>query len=43
MSTRIPFGTFIAVAALVCAYAGVRVVEAYDRALQAYLTWAGLA
>jgi leader peptidase (prepilin peptidase) / N-methyltransferase len=43
MSTRIPFGTFIAVAALVCAYAGVRVVEAYDRALQAYLAWAGLA
>jgi leader peptidase (prepilin peptidase) / N-methyltransferase len=43
MSTRMPFGTFIAVAALVCAYAGGRVVEAYDRALQAYLTWAGLA
>ena len=43
MGTRIPFGTFIAVAALLCAYADVSVVRAYQQAVHAYLTWAGLA
>ena len=43
MGTRIPFGTFIAVAALLCAYADVSVVRAYQQAVRAYLTWAGLA
>jgi leader peptidase (prepilin peptidase)/N-methyltransferase len=43
LATRIPFGTFIAVAALVCAYAGGAVLRIYDRALHAYLIWAGLA
>jgi leader peptidase (prepilin peptidase)/N-methyltransferase len=41
--TRIAFGTFIAVAALICAYAEVPVLRVYDQALRAYLTWAGLA
>ena len=41
--TRIAFGTFIAVAALVCSYAEVAVLRVYDQALRAYLTWAGLA
>jgi len=43
MGTRIPFGTFIAVAALVCAYAEAPVIRLYDQAVRAYLTWAGLA
>ena len=43
MATRIPFGTFIAVAALVCAYLEGPVLGLYARAVQAYLTWAGLA
>ena len=43
MGTRIPFGTFIAVAALLCAYADVSMVRAYQQAVHAYLTWAGLA
>jgi leader peptidase (prepilin peptidase)/N-methyltransferase len=43
MATRIPFGTFIAVAALVCAYAEGPVLRTYERVLHAYLTWAGLA
>jgi leader peptidase (prepilin peptidase)/N-methyltransferase len=43
METRIPFGTFIAVAALLCAYADVSMVRAYQQAVHAYLTWAGLA
>ena len=43
MGTRIPFGTFIALAALVCAYAGDPALRVYQRVLQAYLTWAGLA
>lgn len=43
MATRIPFGTFIAVAALVCAYAEPSVIRWYQRAVQAYLAWAGLA
>ncbi len=43
LATRIPFGTFIAVAALVCAYAEDPALCVYQRVLQAYLTWAGLA
>jgi len=43
MATRIPFGTFIAVAALVCAYAEDPALRVYQRVLQAYLTWVGLA
>ena len=43
MATRIPFGTFIAVAALVCVYAPQAVAAGYDRAIDAYLRWAGLA
>ena len=43
LATRLPFGTFIAVAALICAYAEEPVVRLYERALRAYLTWAGLA
>jgi len=43
LATRIPFGTFIAVAALLCAYAETPVVALYSRALKAYLVWAGLA
>ena len=37
------FGTFIAVAALICAYAEGPVMRLYQRALHAYLSWAGLA
>ena len=43
MDTRIPFGTFIAVAALVCAFAEPSVIGLYERAVHAYLEWAGLA
>jgi leader peptidase (prepilin peptidase)/N-methyltransferase len=43
METRIPFGTFIAVAALVCAYADESMVRAYQQGVHEYLTWAGLA
>jgi len=43
MATRIPFGTFIAVAALICAYLEGPVLALYGRAVQAYLVWAGLA
>jgi len=43
MATRIPFGTFIAVAALVCAYASDSTTAFYERAVRAYLTWAGFA
>jgi leader peptidase (prepilin peptidase)/N-methyltransferase len=42
MGTRIPFGTFIAVAALAAALAADPVRAAYERAVQAYLSWAGL-
>jgi leader peptidase (prepilin peptidase) / N-methyltransferase len=42
MATRIPFGTFIAVAALAAAFATDPVRDAYERAVQAYLSWAGL-
>jgi leader peptidase (prepilin peptidase)/N-methyltransferase len=43
LGTRIPFGTFIAVAALVCALWEVPVLHAYEAALSGYLRWAGLA
>ena len=43
MGTRIPFGTFIAVAALLCAFAESSVLRMYQDAVHAYLTWAGLA
>jgi prepilin signal peptidase PulO-like enzyme (type II secretory pathway) len=43
MATRIPFGTFIAFAALVCAYFEGPAANAYARAVHAYLTWSGLA
>jgi leader peptidase (prepilin peptidase)/N-methyltransferase len=43
LATRIPFGTFIAVAALICAFAEGSVLRLYEQALRAYLTWAGLA
>ncbi len=43
LATRIPFGTFIAVAALICAYAEGPVLRLYDEAIRAYLIWAGLA
>jgi leader peptidase (prepilin peptidase) / N-methyltransferase len=42
MGTRIPFGTFIAIAALVGVYWGDRAVAVYTGILQAYLDWAGL-
>ncbi len=41
--TRLPFGTFIAVAALVCAYAEGTVLRIYEQAIHAYLAWAGIA
>ena len=41
-ATRLPFGTFIAVAALICAFWEQPVVHGYDRAVAAYLAWAGL-
>ena len=43
MSTRLPFGTFIAVAAVLCAYLEVPALSFYERAIRAYLSWAGLA
>lgn len=43
METRIPFGTFIAVAALLCAFADTTMVRAYQEAVRAYLRWAGVA
>jgi leader peptidase (prepilin peptidase)/N-methyltransferase len=43
LATRIPFGTFIAVAALISAYAEGPVLRVYDQAIRAYLIWAGLA
>ena len=42
VATRIPFGTFIAVAALAAAFASGPVRDVYERAVQAYLSWAGL-
>ncbi len=42
LATRIPFGTFIAVAALTAGFASEPVRDVYERAVQAYLSWAGL-
>jgi leader peptidase (prepilin peptidase)/N-methyltransferase len=42
LATRIPFGTFIAVAALTCAYAQDQVLRLYEAALRAYFAWAGI-
>lgn len=41
-ATRIPFGTFIAAAALAGTLAGQQLLDGYDRAVEAYLQWAGL-
>lgn len=43
LGTRIPFGTFIAVAALACSLWEASVLGAYEAAIEAYLRWAGLA
>ncbi len=43
LGTRIPFGTFIAVAALVCVCWQEPAVRIYEQAVQGYLRWAGLA
>jgi leader peptidase (prepilin peptidase)/N-methyltransferase len=43
MGARIPFGTFIAAAALLCAFAEASVLRVYQQAVHAYLSWAGLA
>jgi leader peptidase (prepilin peptidase)/N-methyltransferase len=43
MATKIPFGTFIAVAALVCAYFDGPVLGTYERAIRAYFAMVGLA
>jgi leader peptidase (prepilin peptidase)/N-methyltransferase len=42
MATRIPFGTFIAVAALIGIYFGDEVLFGYARIIRAYLDWVGL-
>jgi leader peptidase (prepilin peptidase) / N-methyltransferase len=42
LATRIPFGTFIAAAALIGVFWGDQTVNMYGRIVQAYLTWAGL-
>jgi leader peptidase (prepilin peptidase)/N-methyltransferase len=42
MGTRIPFGTFIAAAALIAVFVGPQMIAAYDRAIAAYLAWAGV-
>ncbi len=41
-ATRVPFGTFIAVAALAAVLFGPQMVAAYDAAVAAYLRWAGV-
>jgi leader peptidase (prepilin peptidase)/N-methyltransferase len=43
LGTRIPFGTFIAVAALLCALWERPVLAAYEAAVSGYMRWAGLA
>ena len=43
LATRIPFGTFIAVAAMIGAYGEAPVLQTYERLIRAYLSWAGLA
>lgn len=40
--TRIPFGTFIAVAALICMFAGDTVLDLSNAAFNSYLTWIGV-
>jgi leader peptidase (prepilin peptidase)/N-methyltransferase len=42
MATRIAFGTFIAVAALLCAYLEGPVLVMYSRAVRVYLGWFGI-
>lgn len=42
MATRIPFGTFIALAALACVYWGPELAAGYDRVIRVYLEWVGL-
>ena len=42
LATRIPFGTFIAVAALIGVFWGDQSVAGYARIVQMYLEWAGL-
>jgi leader peptidase (prepilin peptidase)/N-methyltransferase len=42
MATRIPFGTFIAVAALLCAYLEGPVMLTYMRVVRVYLGWFGV-
>jgi leader peptidase (prepilin peptidase)/N-methyltransferase len=42
LATRIPFGTFIAVAALLCVYWGDALEYGYARAVRMYLDWAGI-
>ena len=39
LATRVPFGTFIAAAALVCVLAGDAVMALYASAMDAYITW----
>ena len=42
MGTRIPFGTFIAVAALMCVLWSDEMLDGYTRLVRIYLDWAGL-
>ena len=42
LATRIPFGTFIAVAAALCVYFGDALEYGYARAVRMYLDWAGV-
>jgi leader peptidase (prepilin peptidase)/N-methyltransferase len=41
-ATRLPFGTFIAVAALAAVFVGPQMIAAYEQAVAAYLRWAGV-
>jgi leader peptidase (prepilin peptidase)/N-methyltransferase len=41
-ATRLPFGTFIAAAALAGVLAGPQMIATYQRAIDAYLRWAGV-
>lgn len=40
-TTRIPFGTFIAIAAMIGTFAGPQLTGIYDELVAAYLAWAG--
>jgi leader peptidase (prepilin peptidase)/N-methyltransferase len=42
LATRIPFGTFIAIAAMLCVYWGDDLAYGYARAVRLYLDWAGI-